>query len=97
MEPPPPLYQNRSGPLTAFAIMVDFKGQGQASRLRNLLPEQCRDARGPLDWTRERLAASAGVEETGRTPRTRPAGARNKKATKEPSGDRKSTRLNSSH
>jgi transcriptional regulator with XRE-family HTH domain len=29
--------------------------------MRNLLPEQCRSARGLLDWTQERLAAAAGV------------------------------------
>ena len=27
----------------------------------NLLPEQCRGARGLLDWTQERLASLAGV------------------------------------
>ncbi len=29
--------------------------------MKNLLPEQCRAARGMLDWTQERLAATAGV------------------------------------
>lgn len=29
--------------------------------MKNLLPEQCRAARGLLDWTQEQLAALAGV------------------------------------
>lgn len=29
--------------------------------MRNLLPEQCRAARGMLDWSQARLAALAGV------------------------------------
>ena len=41
--------------------MVDFANHGQGAGMKNLLPEQCRAARGMLDWTQEELAATAGV------------------------------------
>ncbi|MEO3434343.1 helix-turn-helix domain-containing protein [Inquilinus sp. CAU 1745] len=42
-------------------IMVDFAVMGQGSFVTNLHPEQCRAARGLLNWTQEQLAALAGV------------------------------------
>ena len=41
--------------------MVDFKDAKQESCMKNLFPEQCRAARGLLNWTQEQLAALAGV------------------------------------
>jgi transcriptional regulator with XRE-family HTH domain len=41
--------------------MVDPRGHAQGYPMKSLLPEQCRAARGMLDWTQEQLAASAGV------------------------------------
>src|SRR3546814_11102430 len=41
--------------------MVDFQDNKQEFFMKNLLPEQCRAARGLLNWTQERLAALAGV------------------------------------
>jgi transcriptional regulator with XRE-family HTH domain len=41
--------------------MVDFWQGMQEGQLVNLLPEQCRAARGLLDWTQEQLAERAGV------------------------------------
>lgn len=41
--------------------MVDFGFCEQGSEMKNLLPEQCRAARGMLGWTQERLAVLAGL------------------------------------
>lgn len=42
-------------------IMVDFLIVGQGSFVMNLHPEQCRAARGLLNWTQEQLAVLARV------------------------------------
>src|SRR3546814_12029034 len=77
MEPPPLLYQKSVWPVDRFRHYGGLQRTQTSVAVEKPLPEQCGAARSPLDWTRERLAASAGVEETGRTLRTRPAGARN--------------------
>jgi transcriptional regulator with XRE-family HTH domain len=41
--------------------MVDLAEDRQGFRSLNLFPEQCRAARGLLDWTQAQLAALAGV------------------------------------
>ena len=41
--------------------MVDLSAIRQGINLMNLLPEQCRAARGLLNWTQEQLATLAGV------------------------------------
>lgn len=41
--------------------MVELNPDKQGPIMVNLLPEQCRAARGLLDWTQERLAEHAGV------------------------------------
>ena len=41
--------------------MVDFQDNKQGFSVKNLFPEQCRAARGLLNWTQEQLAALAGV------------------------------------
>ena len=41
--------------------MVDLGAIRQGINLMNLLPEQCRAARGLLNWTQEQLASIAGV------------------------------------
>src|SRR3546814_10057843 len=53
--------------------MVDFYDSKQGFSVKNLFPEQCRAARGLLNWTQEKLAVLAGVSrstvrdfETGR-------------------------------
>jgi transcriptional regulator with XRE-family HTH domain len=43
------------------AIMVDFARLQQGQSSMAILPEQCRAARGLLNWTQARLAALAGV------------------------------------
>src|SRR3546814_11717268 len=41
--------------------MVDFYDSKQGFSVKNLFPEQCRAARGLLNWTQEKLAVLAGV------------------------------------
>jgi len=41
--------------------MVDLGDVRQGFETMNLLPEQCRAARGLLNWTQEHLASLAGV------------------------------------
>jgi transcriptional regulator with XRE-family HTH domain len=42
-------------------IMVDFGHDPQGSHSMNLYPEQCRAARGLLNWSQHQLASLAGV------------------------------------
>src|SRR3546814_2185308 len=67
MEPPPLLYQKSVWPVDRFRHYGGLQRTQTSVADEKPLPEQCGAARSPLDWTRERLAASAGVEETGRT------------------------------
>lgn len=41
--------------------MVDSRGETQWFSSMGLCPEQCRAARGLLDWSQEQLATAAGV------------------------------------